>query len=99
MLVALSRQTRACRGKHTFVATKDVFCHEKRVSVVTKHLSQQTLYLWRLSPTILPELGKITLIMEICKATTPRLKALDKHNIAYIMYIEMENVDINLTER
>ena len=28
--------------------------------------------------------------MEICKAPTLRLKALNKHNIAHIMYIEME---------
>ena len=28
--------TRACRDKHTFVATKDVFCRDKHVSVSTK---------------------------------------------------------------
>ena len=76
MLVALCDKhvlvaTNVFRGKHTFVATKDVFCHEKGVFVVTKLLSRQKCYLWRLQPTILPELGKITLIMEICKATTP----------------------------
>ena len=32
----------------------------------------------------------IIIIMEICKAPTLRLKALNKH--AHIMYIEMENV-------
>ena len=32
----------------------------------------------------------ITIIMEICKAPTLRLKALNKHT--HIMYIEMENV-------
>jgi len=30
--------------------------------------------------------------MEICKAPTLRLKALNKHSITHIMYIEMENV-------
>ena len=34
-------------------------------------------------------------IMEICKAPTLRLKALNKHSIAHIMYIEMENVISN----
>ena len=33
---------------------------------------------------------KIIIIMEICKAPTLRLKALNKHT--HIMYIEMENV-------
>ena len=28
--------------------------------------------------------------MEICKAPTLRLKALNKHSITHIMYIEME---------
>ena len=28
--------------------------------------------------------------MEICKAPTLRLKALNKHNITHIMYIKME---------
>ena len=32
----------------------------------------------------------IIIIMEICKAPTLRLKALNKHT--HIMYIEMENV-------
>ena len=31
-------------------------------------------------------------IMEIFKAPTLRLKALNKHNITHIIYIEMENV-------
>ena len=30
------------------------------------------------------------IIMEICKAPTLRLKALNKHSITHIMYIEME---------
>ena len=34
----------------------------------------------------------IIIIMEICKAPTQRLKALNKHNITHIMYIEMENL-------
>ena len=33
--------------------------------------------------------------MEICKAPTQRLKALNKHNITHIIYIEMEK---NLTK-
>ena len=40
----------------------------------------------------------IVIIMEICKAPTPRHKALNKHSIAHIMYIEMENVTSNLTK-
>ena len=32
------------------------------------------------------------IIKEICKAPTLRLKALNKHSITYILYIEMENV-------
>ena len=32
----------------------------------------------------------IIIIMEICKAPTLRLKALNKYGITYIMYIEME---------
>ena len=32
--------------------------------------------------------------MEICKAPTLQLKVLNKHNIARIMYIEMDNVII-----
>ena len=36
-----------------------------------------------------------TIIMEIYKAFTLRLKALNKHNITHIMYIEMENVISN----
>ena len=34
----------------------------------------------------------IIIIMEICKAPTLWLKALTKHSIMHIMYIEMENV-------
>ena len=37
-----------------------------------------------------PSLIIIIIIMEICKAPTLRLKALNKHT--HIMYIEMENV-------
>ena len=36
-------------------------------------------------------------IFEILKAPTPRLEALNEHNITYIMYIEMENVICSLT--
>ena len=39
------------------------------------------------------------IIMEVCKAPTLRLKALNKHNITHIIYnIEMENVISNLTK-
>ena len=38
------------------------------------------------------------IIMEICKAPTLRLKALNKHNITHIMYIEMENIISNLSK-
>ena len=34
----------------------------------------------------------IIIIMDICKAPTLRLKALNKHSITHIMYIEMETV-------
>ena len=37
----------------------------------------------------------IIIIMEICKAPTLRLKALNKHSITHVMYIEMENVISN----
>ena len=36
--------------------------------------------------------------MEIYKAPAPRLKALNKYDIAHIVYIEMENVTRNLTK-
>ena len=36
--------------------------------------------------------------MEICKAPTQRLKALNKHNMTHIMYIERENVTSSLTK-
>ena len=36
--------------------------------------------------------------MEICKTTTLRLKAVNKHNVTRILYIEMENVICNLTK-
>ena len=50
---------RFCRGKHTFVATKDVLCCDKRVFVATKtYLSRQKLYLWQLPPVILHNVAK-----------------------------------------
>ena len=36
--------------------------------------------------------------MDICKAPTLRLKALNKHSIIHIIYIEMENVISNKTK-
>ena len=42
--------------------------------------------------------GLIIIIMEICKAPTMRLKALNKHNVTHIMYIEMNNGISNLTK-
>ena len=38
-----------------------------------------------------------TIVVKICKAPTLWLKALNKHNITHIVYIEMENVISNLT--
>ena len=35
--------------------------------------------------------GQTIIIMEIRKAPTLRLRALNKHNITHIMYIKMEN--------
>ena len=32
----------------------------------------------------------LMIVMDICKAPTLRLKALNKHSITHIMYIEME---------
>ena len=46
-------------------------------------------HLWRFC-TICEVAVIIIIIMEICKAPTLRLKALNKHT--HIMYIEMENV-------
>ena len=40
----------------------------------------------------------IIIIREICKAPTLQLKALNKLNIAHIMYTEMENVISSLTK-
>ena len=37
----LSRQTRVCRNKHTFVATKDVFCHDKSFVATSILFSRQ----------------------------------------------------------
>ena len=37
----------------------------------------------------------IIIIIEICKAPTLRLKALNKHSITHIIYIKMENVISN----
>ena len=42
----LSRRTRVCRDKHTFVRTKDVFCRDKNQLVATKVLWPQN-YLCR----------------------------------------------------
>ena len=40
---------------------------------------------------------EIIVFMDICRAPTPWLKALNKHNdVTHIMYIEMENVISNL---
>ena len=39
----------------------------------------------------------IIMIMKIFKTPTMRPKALNKHNMTHIMYIEMENVNNNLT--
>ena len=36
----------------------------------------------------------IIIIMEICKAPTLRLKALNKHSITHIMNIEMEMLSV-----
>ena len=42
-----------CRDKYTFVVTKDVFCHDKHVSVMTNtYLPWQKWYMWQLPPTI-----------------------------------------------
>ena len=38
----------------------------------------------------------IITIMEICKTPTVRFKALKKQNIPHILYIQMENVIINI---
>ena len=40
----------------------------------------------------------IIITMDIYKASTLLLKALDKHSITHIMYIVMENVNSNLTK-
>ena len=40
----------------------------------------------------------ITIIMEICKAPTLRLKALNKHSITHMMYIEMEMLSAKQTK-
>ena len=40
----------------------------------------------------------VLMLREICKAPTLWLKALRKHNITHVMYIEMENVISNLTK-
>ena len=37
--------------------------------------------------------------MDICKAPTLRLKALNKHSITHIMYNEMENVISNFKKK
>jgi len=57
----LSRQNYVCLDKHSFVATKDVFCvcRDKHVFVATKLLSREKLYLWQLSPMIVGCLVKM----------------------------------------
>ena len=45
---------------------------------------------WDLCYCYLVPLPVLIIIMEICKAPTLRLKALDKHSIAHIMYVKME---------
>ena len=47
--ISLSRQTCFCCDKHTFIATKDVFCHDKHVCW---RLLWQKSYLWQLLPMI-----------------------------------------------
>ena len=56
------------------------------VSALKKHLSE-----WKLVTLVL-----IIIIMEICKAPTSQLKALNKHNITHIMCSEMDYVINNL---
>ena len=43
-----------------------------------------------LSQTAVLNIHLLIIIMDICKAPTLRLKALKKHSITHIMYIEME---------
>ena len=44
----------SCRGKHNFVVTKDVFCCDKHMFIMTKVLlSRLKSYLWQLLPMIL----------------------------------------------
>ena len=38
----------------------------------------------------------ILIVMDMCKARTLRLKALNKHNMTHTLYIEMENVTSKL---
>ena len=38
------------------------------------------------------------IVIEICNAPTLRLKALNKHSITHIMYIEMETLSIEEKE-
>ena len=40
----------------------------------------------------------IIIIREICKASTLRLKAPNKHSVTHIMYIKMDNAMSNLTK-
>ena len=40
----------------------------------------------------------IILMMEICEALPPRLKALNRDNITDVMHFEMENVVSDLTK-
>ena len=41
----------------------------------------------------------IIIIMDIFKAPILRLKALNKHDMTHIMYIEMENITSSLAKR
>ena len=41
----------------------------------------------------------VIIITEICQSPTLRLKALNKHSIIHIIYIEMKDVMSNLTKR
>ena len=45
-----------------------------------------------------PDCSLLIIVMDICKASTLRLKALNKHNMTHIMSIDIENVISNLTK-
>ena len=48
-------------------------------------------FIWDFAPQTLV-LVQIIILIKICNAPTLRLKALNKHRITHVMYIEMENV-------